>query len=117
MKKPPGPEIGWAAVTVPVRSAAAPAHLSVESVADGRAVTAICLGHDGYGGLAARHAPLRFERGVSPKHFRLPKVERVFRSLSTVRHIEHSLQQYLSDTYPIAAHISFKLSKPHRYSD
>jgi hypothetical protein len=73
MKKPPGPEIGWAAVSMPVRSAAALAHISVESVADGRAVTAIDFGLDGYGGLAARHAPLRFERGVSPKHFRLLK--------------------------------------------
>jgi hypothetical protein len=71
MKKPPGPEIGWAVVKVSVRLAAAPAHVSVESVTDGRAV--IAFGVDGYGGLAARLAPLRFERGVAPQHVRLPK--------------------------------------------
>jgi len=71
MKKPPGPEIGWAVVEVPVRLAAAPAHISVESVTDGRAV--IAFADDGYGGPAARLGPLRSERGVTPQHFRLPK--------------------------------------------
>ena len=56
------------------RSAAAPAHVSVDSAesADRQAVETIEV--DGYDGLAARREPLRFDGGRLPQHVVLPMV-------------------------------------------